>query len=182
MSEIDDIAKEIVDYYIEFKKVYNLNEAWRERFKFDTLKCSARYNYGFDAVLYYQCRIEIYGHLLFLSNGNEINESTRDIIMHWNNEAKHIAPHFKIVKEYESDFESRQFLPDGYHYYLEANTLKKLSFFHLSENKLVQKTNMVLSSVRKYLPKDAKIYNPREHGSDYDTEGYYIPIELEPKI
>ncbi len=177
-KEIDNIAREIVAYYMEFRNVLD-NNNWRNRFKFSYFSCSCKCDCGFSKELYYECRVEIPNRGIYIIDGKQvINEPISEIIMHWNNEVQYIAPHFKVVKEYESDRELREFLQDGYHYYLETNTLTKLFFFHISYKKREKITDMIFSSVRKYLPKDAKIYDPREGGLNYGPDGWFFSLEF----
>lgn len=150
-KEIDNIAREIVAYYLEFRKVLNTSDYWKKVFKYATFSCFAITKVGFNVDLYCNCSVNI-------PNFRDYDgEPVGEVIKHWNNEVQYFAPHFKVVKKYENDREVRELLRDEYSYDLEANTLTKLFFFHLSVKKFEKISDIIFSSVSKYLPKDAKI-------------------------
>lgn len=154
-SQIDDMIDELVSIAKAFQKVRSINDMWTRRFNFNFLEFSMKGGFGSSKDIYYTVRIKldkerIIGVIENPPNGNKIfKESRQETINHWNSEAKMIAPQFKIVKEYEEDYEIRCSQGEDYNYYLEAQTNTKIKLHHLSYDKTEELGRYIKYKVRK---------------------------------
>ncbi len=153
--DTDALALEIVDLFNEFGKVRNFNDEWGQILKYSSMLYSVKSELGFFKELYYRCRISLSNYIKMSPEGKLIKTITREeMFKRWNSEAQKIAPHFKIIKEYEDDYEVRSVCGD-FNYYLEAFTATRLKFNYLSFNKVGKIDEIIFSKIKETIPKDS---------------------------
>lgn len=153
---VEALGSEIVSLFEEFGNVRELNDLWGRRFNYSGFRYNVKFELGFFKELYYCCRVSLDRTNMLgrrMPDGRVIYETKDDVLRCWNTEAQKIAPHFRVVREYEDDRAIRIANGDDYNYYFEALTKTRLKFGHLSFSKEQKVEKFVEAYIMKNVPK-----------------------------